>query len=212
MWCWIAGFSTITKRPCRQREAVRPPETSTPVAALHPTIDLKKNESEMNIQTAIAVLVVTIGSSISTYADEGQPAETRKQTEIDGYVPGMGEIMGLTQMRHSKLWFAGNARNWDLAKYELDEIREGLDDAIKYHPVFKKDAPIAAILDKFTAKPLNDLGSAIETKDSAQFNKSFDNLTKACNECHEAASQGFIVIKRPGVLQYTNQEFAVTTK
>lgn len=168
----------------------------------------------MNIQTTIAVLVVTIGASISAYADEAQPAVTEKQTGIhlDKYVPGMGEIMGLTQMRHSKLWFAGNARNWGLAKYELDEIKEGLDDAIKYHPVFKKDAPIAAILDKFTTQPLNDIGVAIEARDGVKFKKSFDNLTKACNECHQAASQGFIVIKRPSVLQYTNQEFAVKTK
>ncbi|WP_283744477.1 hypothetical protein [Sideroxydans sp. CL21] len=75
--------------------------------------------------------------------------------------------------------------------------------------MFKKDAPIADILDKFTAQPLNDLESAIKAKDSVKFRKSFDRLTRACNECHEAASQGFIVIKRPGTLQYTNQEFAV---
>ncbi len=28
---------------------------------------------------------------------------------------GLGEIMSLQQMRHSKLWFAGQAKNWELA-------------------------------------------------------------------------------------------------
>ena len=33
------------------------------------------------------------------------------------FTPGLGEIMTLTQMRHVKLWFAGDAANWPLAKY-----------------------------------------------------------------------------------------------
>ena len=130
----------------------------------------------------------------------------------ENYAPGMGEIMGLTQMRHSKLWFAGNARNWELANYEFDEIKEGMDDAVKYHPVFKKDAQIADILGKFATQPLNEIGSAIRAKDILKFRKSFDNLTRACNECHQAASQGFIVIKRPSALPYTNQAFTVKEK
>lgn len=49
------------------------------------------------------------------------------------YVIGLGEIMGLTQMRHAKLWFAGEAGNWPLSAYELDELKEGFDDAVTYH-------------------------------------------------------------------------------
>lgn len=168
----------------------------------------------MKLRTILAALVVTIGTSLSAYASEAQLVLTEKQVEMHqaSYIPGMGEIMGLTQMRHSKLWFAGNARNWDLASYELDEMKEGMEDAIKYHPVFKNDAPIAAILDKFAAQPLIDIESAIKLKNIVKFKKAFDNLTKACNECHDAASVGFIVIKRPNVLPYTNQDFAVKSK
>ena len=119
----------------------------------------------------ITSFFLAIGISFGTYADETKSVVNTKQIEMnqDHYVPGMGEIMCTTQMRHSKLWFAGKARNWDLANYELDEIKEGLNDATKYHPVFKKDASIAFILSKFTAQPLNDIGRAIKAKDTIKF-------------------------------------------
>lgn len=159
-------------------------------------------------------IFISIGCSFETYASEIQAAPTGKLAEryLENYVPGMGEIMSATQMRHSKLWFAGKSKNWGLASYELDEIKEGLDDATKYHPVFKKDAPIAAMLDEFTTQPLNELERAIVGKDSSKFRTAFDKLTKACNGCHEAASQGFIVIKRPSYLPFSNQEFAAQKK
>jgi hypothetical protein len=112
-------------------------------------------------------------------------------------------------MRHAKLWYAGIAKNWELANYELDEIQEGFEDAVKYHPVFKKDAPISTILEKFTTQPLHNLRLAIEAKNIVKFKKSFNSLTHVCNACHQAASQGFIVIKQPSVLTYNNQEFSV---
>ncbi len=125
----------------------------------------------------------------------------------EAYIPGMGEIMGATQMRHAKLWFAGHAKNWELARYELDEIKEGLDDAVKYYPVFK-GAPVSAMLDKYTAPPLGDLAQSIAAKDSARFARAFDRLSTACNDCHQASERGYIVIKRPSALPYANQEFA----
>ena len=36
----------------------------------------------------------------------------------------------------------------------------------------------------------------------------FDQLTAACNACHEAANRGFIVIRRPATSQFPNQSFA----
>src|SRR5436309_6964704 len=50
------------------------------------------------------------------------------------FTPGLGEIMTLQQMRHLKLWYAGQAGNWPLADYELDELKEGFEDIVKYHP------------------------------------------------------------------------------
>ena len=42
------------------------------------------------------------------------------------YRPGLGELMNFTQMRHAKLWFAGQEQNWQLAQYEVDDCRRGL--------------------------------------------------------------------------------------
>ena len=77
------------------------------------------------------------------------------------YTPGLGEIMTLTQMRHAKLWLAGDAGNWPLASYELDELKEGFDDVVAFHPTHK-DAPLplSELIPKMMDAPLKDLGQA----------------------------------------------------
>ncbi len=51
------------------------------------------------------------------------------------YSPGVGDLMtGAVQPHHIKLGLAGQAGNWPLAAYELDEIRESLDDVKNPHP------------------------------------------------------------------------------
>ncbi len=56
---------------------------------------------------------------------------------VDDMKPGLGEIMSVIQQHHAKLYYAGSLENWELADYQLDEIKEGLEDAAKYHPQFK---------------------------------------------------------------------------
>jgi len=41
-------------------------------------------------------------------------------------VPALADIMTAVQWRHIKLWFAGKFRNWDLANYELRQIKVSL--------------------------------------------------------------------------------------
>jgi hypothetical protein len=48
------------------------------------------------------------------------------------YKPGLGEFMSQIQVHHAKLWFAGKYQNWELADFEVGEIREALDDIPKY--------------------------------------------------------------------------------
>jgi len=124
-----------------------------------------------------------------------------------GYASGLGEVMSLQQMRHLKLWFAGEAKNWDLAAYELDELMEGFDDIIKFFPR-KDDQPIDQLVKDNALPPAEELKKVIEQKSSAKFAAAFDKLTAACNSCHQAANHGFIVIRRPASNPYSNQVFA----
>jgi hypothetical protein len=142
-----------------------------------------------------AIITLTLGSRCAA-----APAQ---------YVPGLGEFMSATQMRDSKLWFAGQAGNWALAAYELDEIKEGLEDIARFHPTHRgSPIPIREVLRKLMATPLARLQAAISSHNLEGFDEAFDSLTASCNACHQAEKVGFNVITRPSSNPYTNQGFA----
>jgi hypothetical protein len=123
------------------------------------------------------------------------------------YSPGVADIMIATQMRHAKLWLAGDARNWDLAEYQIGELKEGLEDIVKYFPVYK-DVPIGQMIEATVMTPLAEVEAAIKTRDRTRFGSTFDKLTAACNTCHESSNRPFIVIQRPANSAFPNQSFA----
>ena len=126
----------------------------------------------------------------------------------ESYAPGLGEIMTLQQMRHSKLWFAGQASNWPLAAYELKELQEGFDDVVKFHPTHENaPLPLTQLVPNMMNAPIKELDDIIAAKDRGRFFTGFDELTKACNGCHQAANFGFNVVERPNQNPYTNQVF-----
>lgn len=134
------------------------------------------------------------------------PPEKQLTATPEVYTPGLGEFMSTIQMRHAKLWFAGKAKNWELAAYELGELKEAFEDAAKYQPVFK-GKPIAGMIETIIAQPLSNLEKAIDAKDSIRYARSFDALSKACSSCHQEAGYGFISIQRPTFPPLTNQRF-----
>jgi len=128
---------------------------------------------------------------------------------VETYKPGLGEIMGLQQMRHAKLWFAGENENWELAGYELDELKEGFEDAVKYHPTQENvPRPLTEMIPQFIDPQLVGLDKAIKARNKEMFVTSYDNLTASCTGCHQAANHGFNVIKRPTVPPFSNQDFS----
>lgn len=117
--------------------------------------------------------------------------------------------MTFNQMRHAKLWFAGEARNWKLASYELDELGEGFDAVEKYHPTHKDSpVPIRDSVEKIMREPLAEVRRAVEAKDRARFERAFDAVTDGCNRCHQATNFGFNVVQRPTSNPFSNQAFA----
>jgi hypothetical protein len=124
------------------------------------------------------------------------------------YVPGLGEFMGRIQVDHAKLWLAGEARNWELAEYELTELKEVFSDVQDLIPRYQ-NVPVG---DTIITGTIIDLEKAIAARDFGKFSAGFDKLTEACNSCHQAANRGFITIKRPAQSNFSNQDFTPAKK
>ena len=114
------------------------------------------------------------------------PVILAAQPAAEPHAPGLSEFMTATQLRHAKQWFAGQAKNRDLAGYEIDEIKEGLEDAAKQFPAHD-GLPVADMIKSHTHTPLDELEKAVDAKSSAKFAAAFDKLITGCNACHAEA-------------------------
>jgi hypothetical protein len=145
------------------------------------------------------IIAATLILLVSALAAAAQPAK-------EPYAPGLGEFMTATQLRHAKLWFAGKNNNWDLAAYEIDEIKEGLEDAERQFPTHD-GVPVAEMIKSIIDPAIEQLEKAVGARSSAQFTAAFDKLTGACNSCHAGAGKSFIRIQRPTAPPLSNQNF-----
>jgi hypothetical protein len=148
------------------------------------------------MKTLLTVIALGLATASAVVAADKPKGES--------YIPGLGEFMIAGQMHHAKLWFAGSSGNWDLAAYELDELKEGFDDAARLHPEHK-GIPVGAMIPQNLGSPLAELGKVIDSKKLDDFKLSFDRLSAACNTCHAGAAHEFIRIVRPTQPPATNQ-------
>jgi len=125
---------------------------------------------------------------------------------VEDLKPGLGETMGVIQQHHAKLYYAGTKNNWPLADYELGEIQEGLDDAVKFNPTFK-GAPVADLVPSLTKSSLAQVHDAIEKKDRKAFLEAYNSLSSSCSNCHKAANHPFVQIQTPSDAQFSDQKF-----
>ncbi len=161
-------------------------------------------------QACAVMLAVVSLLMLGACRQQSTPAPTASASAApEPYVPGLGEIMSLQQMRHTKLWFAGQGGNWDLAAYEIDELSEGFDDVVKFHPTHK-DSPVAPkdAIPRMMSEPLMALRAAADKKDSEAFVQAYDALTAGCNNCHQATNFGFNAVQKPTANPYPSQVFA----
>jgi hypothetical protein len=126
------------------------------------------------------------------------------------FKPAMDDLMTmLIQPRHMKLYYAGTAKNWKLAQFELDELRQALARIGRTIPIYRKmgvDTTVASIF----AERLQAVDAAIKSGDDIKFSATYKDMTTACNECHVAMEHPFLVIKTPETSSFPDQDF--TTK
>ncbi len=116
-------------------------------------------------------------------------------------VLSLGDLMGIAQWRHLKLWQAGKAENWKLVAFEADKLKESLYRAALLY------VNIPTGLIKAADAPLTTIGEAAAAGNAKAFATGFAKLTEACNTCHVAGGIGFVRMRTPTASPFSNQDF-----
>ena len=93
------------------------------------------------------------------------------------------------QIRHARLWFAGEAQNWNLAAFEIQELKEAFDAVVEQNPehaIFQPDK-LSDILPAMTNAPIKALRDAVDHSSKPEFEKAFDALSAGV---HRLSSRG----------------------
>jgi len=153
----------------------------------------RQSRNHLAIQASVAIFLALICTPIN--AADPQPTERAQAT---GYLPSISDFMIATiQPRHVRLWLAAQNKNWDFAAYELGNLKGAFNRLSRAHPLVGKDISLPDMTASVTQQPFADLAAAIKSRDTAQFAKSYSDLTSACNACHQATNHGIIVIDVP---------------
>jgi len=169
----------------------------------------------------LIVRVVSLGNEVQGIRDKNsrelatlQDSLKRAQADLataKELAPGLGEYMTTIQLHAGKLWFAAKASNWELADYELDELKETIE-AAKALNAEKNGVKISGVLDSVLQTQVAQLAESIKRKSPTEFQKLYDETLSACNGCHTEAGYKFIHIVRPSASPVSNQKWETVPK
>jgi hypothetical protein len=177
---------------------------------------------EENVMKQSHVVAITLAGSLGlsasliAAAQNAAPvppvqAPARPGLVILDFKPAMDDLMTmLVQPRHIRLYYAGEAKNWQLAAFQVNELRASLARIGRTIPNYRNinvDTAVASIF----ADRLAAVGAAVKAGDPAQFTAAYGEMTNACNDCHKGMEHPFLVIKVPDAGFFPDQEFRPET-
>ncbi|MGH8214141.1 MAG: hypothetical protein ACREPZ_00345 [Rhodanobacteraceae bacterium] len=173
------------------------------------------------IGTAVGVCLAA-GCSYVLVAAARAPADGSDSNEIAALkakvaqltqripAPELGQQMLELQIRHDRLWWAGEAGNWNLAYYMVSELGE----ALRGIEETNGDAPelqpqkLSDVMPAMMNPAIRNVQDALAKKDKAAFGEAFDRLSASCNACHATAGVAFLHIQRPKTPLLDNLRYA----
>jgi hypothetical protein len=161
---------------------------------------------------AFSASIAAVAQNSAPAAGDGAPAAAPAARSGGGLIildfkPAMDDLMTmLVQPRHIKLYYAGQAKNWTLAGFQLNELRASLARIGRTIPTYRNIGVDMAVASIF-ADRLKAVDAAIKAGDLGQFTAAYGEMTAACNACHAGMEHPFLVMKVPDAANYPDQEF-----
>ena len=124
--------------------------------------------------------------------------------------PELGQQMLELQIRHDRLWWAGQSGNWTLAYFMVGELGEALrgieqsnGDAAELQP-----EKLSEVMPSIMNPAIKEVQAALAKQDKAAFAKAYDKLSAACTACHQVAGNTFLIMQRPQTPLLDNLRYA----
>jgi hypothetical protein len=127
-------------------------------------------------------------------ADAAAEAKNPERLEIEELTtlqPGLARLMPEVGDRFWKAWYAAHAANWELAAWQLRELRKLLWLGRITRPKYIHD------LDEWIHDDLEPLLDALAERDLGRFDRLYHDAVEAANEFHRRWNKSFIVWKLP---------------
>jgi hypothetical protein len=100
--------------------------------------------------------------------------------------PGMGRLMPEVGARAWKLYHAGQARNWPMARYQLEEMVSLLELSAFVRPKYQR------AMGQFLEDRVGPLKRACDDRDADAFEAAFAGMVESANAYHVQFNKGFI--------------------
>ena len=107
-------------------------------------------------------------------------------SDLGHLLPGMAEIMPLVGGRIWKCYYAGKARNKQLAAFQLSEAVNLMEKGAILRPKYADD------MDEFISQIVADVRKSIESEDWDTFERLFETMIDQANAYHEKYDKGFL--------------------
>jgi hypothetical protein len=168
---------------------------------------------------AVAVTTFTVAAQSSPHAASQDAALVSEVATLKAQVaqlqqqhpaPELGQQMLELQIRHDRLWWAGQSGNWTLAYYmvgELGEAMRGIEhtngDAAELQP-----EKLSELMPSMMNPAIKGVQEALARQDKAAFARAYDKLSVSCTACHAVAGNTFLIIQRPKTPLLDNLRYA----
>ena len=105
--------------------------------------------------------------------------------------PGMARLMPEVGVRVWKAWYAAQALNWPLARFQLREAVKLMELSAFVRPKYERS------MARFLADDFAPLSEAVESADWPRFERSFEAMVERANHYHDVFNKGFLRWKLP---------------
>lgn len=117
-------------------------------------------------------------------------ANDERFIRVAQHLRGFDVAMVETGYRYTELYWAGQDRNWDYARYQIDKIRTAVRNGVERRPGRAQSAQMLEGV-------LPGVEDAVTARDPALFTERFTALTVTCNACHQLKRVPFVHVQPP---------------